>query len=152
MGSVRARNTMLSTHEIELVKINQEIIKRMADNSAKTKTIFIAVTTAAFSFLKFDPSVHNALALLAYLVVTFALWETDANYLRLERLFRHHHNAIIEGTVPTLDLWRMGVGRYQEESVWRIMFTNFTMWLYMIASISTVVLLARIACSLAGVA
>lgn len=53
MGSVRARNTMLSTHEIELIKINQEIIKRMADNSAKTKTIFIAVTTAAFSFLKF---------------------------------------------------------------------------------------------------
>lgn len=151
MGTVRDRNTMLSAPEIELLKMTQEVIKRMADNSAKTKTLFVGVTTAAITFLKFDPSVHNLLALLAYLVVTVALWETDARYLRLERLFRHQHHAIVDGSVPALELWRMNLSRYEEESVGRIMFTNFTMWIYQIAALASVVLLAKMGGSLVGV-
>lgn len=130
MGTVRDRNTMLSAPEIELLKMTQEVINRMADNSVKTKTLFVGVTAAAIAFLEFDPSVHNLLALLAYLVVTIALWETDARYLRLERLFRHQHHAIVDGSVPALELWRMNLSRYEEESVLRIMFTNFTMRAY----------------------
>lgn len=151
MGTVRDRNTMLSAPEIELLKMTQEVIKRMADNSAKTKTLFVGVTTAAFAFLKFDPSAHNLFALMAYLVVTVALWETDARYLRLERLFRHQHHAIVDGSVPALELWRMNLSRYEEESVSRIMFTNFTMWIYQISALVSVVLLAKMGCSLVGV-
>lgn len=142
---------MLSAPEIELLKMTQEIIKRMADNSAKTKTLFVGVTTAAIAFLKFDPSVHNLLALLAYLVVTIALWETDARYLRLERLFRHQYHAVVEGSVPALELWWMNLSRYEEESVGRIMLTNFTMWIYQIAVLVSALLLAKVGGPLIGV-
>ena len=59
MNDERASNTQLSTQEIEAIKATQEIIKRMADNSAKTKTIFIAVTAAMGTFVKVEVSAQR---------------------------------------------------------------------------------------------
>lgn len=39
MGQLRDRNAVLMPNEIEAIKVTQEVIKRMADNSAKTKTL-----------------------------------------------------------------------------------------------------------------
>ena len=41
MGQLRDRNAVLMPNEIEAIKVTQEVIKRMADNSAKTKTVFL---------------------------------------------------------------------------------------------------------------
>lgn len=55
MDQARDRNTVLMPNEIEAIKANQEIIKRMADNSAKTKTVFLALFAAAVTLHK---SIH----------------------------------------------------------------------------------------------
>ena len=47
MGQLRDRNAVLMPNEIEAIKVTQEVIKRMADNSAKTKTVFLALFAAA---------------------------------------------------------------------------------------------------------
>lgn len=139
----RDPNAMLSPYEIEAIKATQEIIKRMADDSAKAKTTFIAVTAALLAFVKPEISWMTAFTVLAYLCITVALWYTDAKYLQLERAFRLHHNAIINGSLGSLNLWAWKVGGLlkQCESVRSIMFRNFTMWLYWIACTASVVLL-----------
>lgn len=52
MGQLRDRNAVLMPNEIEAIKVTQEVIKRMADNSAKTKTVFLALFAAAVTLHK----------------------------------------------------------------------------------------------------
>lgn len=146
MGEVRDRSAMLAPYEIEAIKATQEIIKRMAENSAKAKTTFMAVTAALVVFVKPEVTWLTALTLLAYLIITFALWRTDAKYLQLERAFRLHHSAIVDGSIPALDVWAWKVGGLLKrcESVSSIMFKNFTMWLYWCAEVIGLALLAYV--------
>lgn len=143
MPDVRDPNAMLTPYEIEAVKATQEIIKRMADDSAKAKTTFMAVTAALLAFVKPEVSWMAVGTVLSYLCITVALWYTDAKYLQLERAFRLHHNAIINGSLGSLNLWAWKVGGLlkQCESVRSIMLHNFTMWLYWIASGVSIALL-----------
>lgn len=141
MGQLRDPFALLSNNEIEAIKMTQEIIKRMAENSAKTKTVFLAITTAMITLVDTEISLRTVFALSVYLILTFALWQTDAQYLRLERLFREHHNAICDGTITALDQWRLNIGKYDAESTYSIMFKNFTMWIYYIGAGTTVILL-----------
>lgn len=39
----RDKNAILEQNEIDAIKINQDIIKRMADNSQKIKNFFLAI-------------------------------------------------------------------------------------------------------------
>lgn len=52
MGQLRDRNAVLMPNEIEAIKVTQEVIKRTADNSAKTKTVFLALFAAAVTLHK----------------------------------------------------------------------------------------------------
>lgn len=145
MDQARDRNTVLTPNEIEAIKINQEIIKRMADNSAKTKTVFLALFAAAVTL-------HNSIrldcyVLFGYISVIFALWYTDAKYLhakylQLERQFRKHHQAIVNGSINYLDQWAFNPAKYKVEPVAKIMFLNFTMWLYWLALLFVLKLVA----------
>lgn len=85
----------LTTNDIEAIKINQDIIKRIAENSAKTKNIFLAIFTAIITFHK--SFTFDGFVFLGLLSVIFAFWYSDAKYLQLERAFRKHHQNILHG-------------------------------------------------------
>lgn len=61
MCQIKARNkdAQLSAQEIDAIKITQEIIKRMAENSQKMKTCFLA-TCAFFAPFWDAASLHLA--------------------------------------------------------------------------------------------
>lgn len=120
-------------NEIEAIKVNQEIIKRMAENSAKTKNVFLALFAAAVTLHK---TINiDGFVLLGFFSVILSMWYTDAKYLQLERQFRKHHQAILNGTISYLDQWSFNPSKYEVEPVAKIMFLNFTMWLYWLALI-----------------
>lgn len=150
MKETREPSSQLSPQEIEAIKATQEIIKRMADNSAKTKTIFIAVTAAMGTFVKVETSVQTLFALLVYLAITAILWHTDASYLKLEQQFRNHSNAIVAGTISSLDRWQFNISKYDAESIFSIMFRNFTTRIYLIAAgcsfLATIYVVAHLYC------
>ena len=127
-------NNILYNMDIEALKVNQGIINRMADNSAKCKTIFLAITTAMVTFAKQDDLCFNVFAIAVYLVLTIALWYSDAKYLQLERMFRVHHQRIIDGTYDKRQAWEFNLKKIDPPSMKGIMFKNFTMLLYMIAT------------------
>lgn len=148
MRNIRDRNTVLTQSELEALKVTQEVIKRMADNSSKTKTAFIALSVAVLTFSqgRMPPN----FVLLGYLVFVVAFWYTDAKYLQLERAFRSHYNAIVDGSIPYLDMWSFKVGALLERQtrIAGIMLTNFTMWIYWISAICVVCCFSGIRCYL----
>lgn len=143
----RDENYQLSQQEIEALKMTQDIIKRMAENSSKTKTAFVAITGMLSAFIKFDTSLQTIVTLIIYLFITMILWITDAKYLRLERQFREHHRKIVEGTIPTQACWMMEVTSYPVESLRKIMFRNFTMFIYFTPTLATIVGASYIICN-----
>lgn len=133
MGQLRDRNAVLMPNEIEAIKVTQEVIKRMTDNSAKTKTVFLALFAAAVTLHK--SITMDAFVFLGMASVIVCLWYTDAKYLQLERQFRMHHQAIINGTVGYLDQWKLNPAAYKTEPVPKIMFCNFTMFIYWLSGL-----------------
>lgn len=144
MEETRDPSSLLSPQEIEAIKTTQDIIKRMAENSAKTKTIFIAITAAMGAFLRPEVSLQTLFALLIYLALTVTLWHMDASYLRLERKFRSHSNAIVSGSISSLDRWLFNISKYKAESVTSIMMKNFTIRMYRVACVCSVVAIAYV--------
>lgn len=136
----KTRDVFLSADEIEIIKLTQDIIKRMAENSSRTKTIFIAVTTAVVTFSEVQISLWTIVLLIAYLLITCALWQVDALYLRQERLFRQHYVAIVNKEISIKEAWNLNVSRYETEKVFHIMFRNYTMWIYQLSLLFTFVL------------
>lgn len=98
MKNVRDRNSVLTQSEIEALKVTQDVIKRMADNSSKTKTAFIALSVAVLTFSQ--GKMPSNFVLFGYLIFIMAFWYTDAKYLQLERAFRSHYNTIVDGSPP----------------------------------------------------
>ncbi len=138
-SDLRDPSTQLSQQEIEAIEITQGIIKRMAENSSKTKTVFIAITAAMGAFLKLEPARETLFTLIVYTAIVIVLWRADSTYLQLERKFRCHHKAIVDGAIPSLECWRLDISKYQSESVGRIMFCNFTTRIYLIAFIAAII-------------
>ncbi|WP_035072826.1 hypothetical protein [Desulfovibrio sp. 3_1_syn3] len=129
MYQVRDKNTQLSAQEIEAIKVTQEIIKRMADNSQKIKNYFLVACVIFFALLGRGVVCLGLHTYLAFCILTLTFWIMDAKYLRLERQFREHHKAIVLGTKPYLDDWDFNPSGYQVPSTIRTMFT-FSQLLY----------------------
>ena len=148
MKNVRDRNSVLTQSEIEALKVTQDVIKRMADNSSKTKTAFIALSVAVLTFSQ--GKMPSNFVLFGYLIFIMAFWYTDAKYLQLERAFRSHYNTIVDGSTPYLDMWSFKVGALlaKQTCVGGIMLTNFTMWIYWISAICVVCCFNGIRCHL----
>lgn len=123
MEQVRDKNAQLSEQEIEAIKINQEIIKRMADNSQKIKNCFLLACSAFFVFWGSSGLSLGIKEYSAFAVITCALWFMDARYLRIERQFRKHHAAIIAGSLASLEDWEFNPSRYKVDCVFKIMFS-----------------------------
>lgn len=129
MFQARDKNAQLSAHEIDAIKVTQEIIKRMADNSQKIKNYFLIACVIFFTLLGRGVVCLDVYTYLAFCILTLTFWVMDAKFLRLERQFRKHHKAIVSGTIPYLDDWDFNPSNYQVPSMIRTMFT-FSQLLY----------------------
>lgn len=139
--NTRDRDALLHSQEIEAIKINQDIIKRMANNSQHIKNSFLVLSGAILTFGTKVIAGHIPF-ILGFIIVALSFWYMDAKYLRLERLFRKHHNAIVDGSVNYLDQFSFNITKYKESNIFKLMFNNFTMLIYpiMIVVIGIIVL------------
>lgn len=129
MCQARDKNALLSVQEIDAIKLTQEIIKRMAENSQKIKNYFLATCAFFCAIIGHGVIVLDRRTCVAFLAIAIAFWATDARYLRLERQFREHHKAIVAGAISSLEMWDFSPTRYNVVSTIRTMF-SFSEWLY----------------------
>lgn len=119
----------LSTEEIEIVKINQELINRMAGNSQKTKSFLILLVSALLVLAQNAQlkSFYLLPVVFFMLMLTLVFWIIDARYLKLEQQFRAHHKAIITKTIDKKTMWIMNPNSYKDLSTIKNMFSFSTM-------------------------
>ena len=129
MCQIRDKNAQLSAQEIDAIKVTQEIIKRMAENSQKMKTCFLATCAFLGAILGRGLVVFDCRVYTAFLLITLAFWVMDARYLQLERQFREHHKSIVGGSISSLETWDLSPARYPVMNLFRIMF-SFSVWIY----------------------
>jgi len=98
--------------KIAHLQMVQNVITRMASNSFALKAVTVTLTAGvlAFTGAATDPSPQILLAALVPLVM---LWGMDAQYLRLERLFRRLYDAIRRGEVE--EPFSMNIGPYSKD-------------------------------------
>nr|DAG78277.1 MAG TPA: hypothetical protein [Caudoviricetes sp.] len=129
MCQIRDKNTQLSAQEIDAIKATQEIIKRMAENSQKTKTCFLATCAVFCAILGRGIVTLDWRICAAFLLLALAFWVMDARYLQLERQLREHHKAIVSGAIPSLETWDFSPARYRTTNLFFTMF-SFSTWPY----------------------
>lgn len=130
----------LNKNEVEAIKVTQDIIKRMAENSQKTKTLFISICAGFYALLGAKLLAFNYKTMSVFLLVCVVLWCIDARYLQLERCFREHHKAIVGGIAP-LDAWNFNPQRYKTSCLVCAMF-SFPLLIYPILIICLTLLIA----------
>ena len=113
MSELRDPNSSLSSDEIEALKMNQGIINRMAENSGKMKKFYLNGCGALIALYKIDNNIRSWKIMVVFLFMSVILWYLDAKYLMLERQFRQHHNAIVNGEVTYLGQWDFNPYRYK---------------------------------------
>jgi len=112
---------------IEEVKVNQDIIKRMASNSFSVKTWTITLVVATLLFKGTNNHIFIAF------IPLFAFWFLDSYYLQQERLFRQVHNWVTIYRADNDDqLFNMNPVRFKDkvQTVLRIMFSISTLPFY----------------------
>ena len=125
----RDKNAILEQNEIDAIKINQEIIKRMAENSQRIKNFFLAMCAIVSALIGKQQIQINSYILLAFIVVTTVFWFMDAKYLQLERQFRKHHVSIVSGSIGFLEQWDFNPHRYSKDSTLKLM-VSFSLIIY----------------------
>ena len=96
---------------IDEIKIIQDIIKRMADNSFKIKgwTVTLIVITLVFK------GKTNANHLLAFLPLV-SFWILDTYYLRIERIYRKLYSWVIKNRPQSNEyLFDLNPERFEKE-------------------------------------
>lgn len=98
---------------IEEIKVIQDIIKRMANNSFLLKGWAVTVVVITIA-LKLDVK-NNTQPWLA-IIPLIAFWYLDAYYLQQEKLFRELHNWVRENRLFTADnLFDLGTDRFKQK-------------------------------------
>lgn len=139
MGELRDPNSAISSDEIEALKMNQGIINRMAENSGKMKKFYLTGCAALIALYKIDSDIQIWKILIVFLIMSVMLWYLDAKYLMLERQFRKHHNAIVNGEVTYLGQWDFNPSRYKVDGLYETM-CSFSVCLYPISMLICVFL------------
>ena len=119
----RDPSSQLSQQEIEAIKVTQDIIKRMSDNSQKMKNIFLGASAVFYALIGKGLAYSGCKVFLAYAIISIMFWFLDSRYLLLERKFRDHNIAIVLGSIPSLEVWGFNPHKYQRESIWKTMFS-----------------------------
>lgn len=81
---------------VEHLKLVQDVVARMASNSAQLKTWAVSLVTATFIFSGLSNDPHWLIALGGFVPV-IAFWTMDAKYLHLERCYIKFYEATIAG-------------------------------------------------------
>lgn len=136
----RDRTVLLDQNEIEAIKICQEIIKRMAENSAKTKNFFFAISAAFVALIGSSSFQLGRTAIASYLVIAVAMWYMDARYLQLEQMFRGVHSRIVNGCQPNLDNWMFWPEKADAQPILKLMLWNFSTAIYPVVSLALTIL------------
>lgn len=104
---------------IEEVKILQDIIKRLANNSLQIKTWTITLVVATM-LLK-----GNEYHILIAFIPLFAFWYLDSYYLKQERLFRAKYDWFVKYREANSDkIFDIGSYKYKQvDSAPKIMFS-----------------------------
>ncbi|MCH8947952.1 MAG: hypothetical protein IH789_10050, partial [Acidobacteria bacterium] len=89
----------MNEHTIKHLELIQAVITRLAQNSFAYKGWSVVIVSAIFALAAKEA---NPQYLLVALIPTMAFWGLDAYYLRQERLFRRHYDAV--RTAPATDL------------------------------------------------
>jgi hypothetical protein len=96
---------------IDEIKIVQDIIKRLADNSFKIKGWTVTLIVIALLF----KSKSNTNHILAFLPLV-SFWILDTYYLRMERIYRKLYAWIIKNRPNTLEqLFDLNPIRFEKE-------------------------------------
>ncbi len=96
---------------IEEIKIIQDVIKRLADNSFKIKGWTVTLIVIALLF----KSKSNTNHILAFLPLV-SFWILDTYYLRVERIYRKLYAWIIKNRPNTLEqLFDLNPIRFEKE-------------------------------------
>lgn len=129
MSAQRSPDAVLSESEIEALKMNQGIINRMAENSRKTKNLYLTGCAALTALYKIDATISSLKIFIVFITMSCTLWYLDTRYLLLERQFRKHHNAIVHRELRCLEQWNFTPGRYSVGGLYSAMF-SFSVLLY----------------------
>jgi len=134
----------LNNDKKEHLKMIQEIIKRMANNSFLIKgwTISLISVIAIFADLKNDFS----FILIAILPV-FIFWMLDAYYLQQERKYRKLYSCVQQDYINSsnkVELFDMATTKIEVACLFRIMFTISICPIYTTIIIATIVSLCFI--------
>lgn len=128
MEDLRSNNTILDEYELEAIKINQEIIKRMSDNSQKIKNFFMVLSGLLITLFSNNNNNSNKIIII-YIIIGLVFWFMDANYLKLERQFRMHHQAILNGSISYIEKYNFNPNKYKY-SILKTMFNSFSILIY----------------------
>lgn len=100
-----------NTHIVDEIKVIQDVIKRMAENSFKIKgwTVTLIVITLIF---KGKSDTNHLLAFLPL----FSFWILDTYYLRTERIYRKLYGWVVKNR-PTSDdyLFDLNPKRFEKD-------------------------------------
>ncbi|MGL4524806.1 MAG: hypothetical protein ACRCVN_04725 [Spirochaetia bacterium] len=140
------RKSELKEYEIKAIELNQGIIERMAGNSQRTKTMFLALCAGVGTFMGSGSLCVGPIGFLWLSLLGFFFWIIDARYLQLERQFRAHHKALVSEELSTQEAWMFNPSSYKGVSLIRVMF-SFSQILYPVMIVSAILF----SCSLAGV-
>jgi len=107
----------------------QGVITRMAGNSFALKTLSVTLAAAVTAYSGAVPTALR-FATIGGILSIVVFWLLDAQYLRLERLFRYLYDQI--RAKETTD-YSMGVSEFlsQVESTPRIAFSWSVLWMYL---------------------
>jgi hypothetical protein len=81
----------MTEHTVKHLELIQAVITRLAQNSFAYKGWSVVIVSAIFALAAKEISPRY---LLIALIPTLAFWGLDAYYLRQERLFRKHYDAV----------------------------------------------------------
>ena len=106
----------------------QGVITRMATNSFALKTLSVALVAAFLAYLGARPH-PSAVVLIGIGGSLVVFWLLDAQYLRLERLYRKLYDDIRQQPSTT---YSMDTRAYQKAvySTWKIARSWSVLWLY----------------------
>ena len=129
----------LTENQVRHLEAIQHVITRLAGNCFALKalagTIAAAVIAYAGATANSSPWVAGA-----GILPSVVFWLMDAQYLRLERLFRKLYDGVRQGDVD--EPFDMNIIPYnsQVESVWRIAISWSVVWFYLILVVVLIVI------------
>ena len=85
-----------SPERLEHLKMVQDVVSRMADNSVQMKTWAVSLVTAVFLFSGLSDDPHWLIALGGCIPVILCWW-MDARYLHLSKCYRKLYREVAEG-------------------------------------------------------